>query len=94
MRACVCVLHTSVEFILADTYLMPIDSDLKTDGFSVESCRSMVAVMDVSFSRQHANTHGVYSILTHNNAFSTLIYCWHQTARLNSYVCVIIIVPV
>lgn len=24
-------------------------SDLKTDGFSIESCRSMVAVMDVSF---------------------------------------------
>lgn len=23
--------------------------DLKTDGFSIESCRSMVAVMDVSF---------------------------------------------
>lgn len=25
------------------------DGDLKTDGFSIESCRSMVAVMDVSF---------------------------------------------
>lgn len=25
------------------------DADLKTDGFSIESCRSMVAVMDVSF---------------------------------------------
>lgn len=25
------------------------DDDLKTDGFSIESCRSMVAVMDVSF---------------------------------------------
>lgn len=25
------------------------DSDLRTDGFSIESCRSMVAVMDVSF---------------------------------------------
>lgn len=24
-------------------------SDLKTDGFSIESCRGMVAVMDVSF---------------------------------------------
>lgn len=23
--------------------------DLQTDGFSIESCRSMVAVMDVSF---------------------------------------------
>lgn len=26
-----------------------LDKDLKTDGFSIESCRSMVAVMDVSF---------------------------------------------
>lgn len=26
-----------------------LDHDLKTDGFSIESCRSMVAVMDVSF---------------------------------------------
>lgn len=26
-----------------------LDGDLKTDGFSIESCRSMVAVMDVSF---------------------------------------------
>lgn len=25
------------------------DGDLKTDGFTIESCRSMVAVMDVSF---------------------------------------------
>lgn len=30
-------------------FLSLLDGDLKTDGFSIESCRSMVAVMDVSF---------------------------------------------
>lgn len=27
----------------------PTDSDIKTDGFSLETCRSMIALMDVSF---------------------------------------------
>lgn len=27
----------------------PSDPDLKTDGFGIDTCRSMVAVMDVSF---------------------------------------------
>lgn len=33
------------------------DADLKTDGFSIESCRSMVAVMDVSFNCSYPRTH-------------------------------------
>lgn len=28
---------------------LPSDPDLKTDGFGLDTCRSMVAVMDVSF---------------------------------------------
>lgn len=33
--------HTKLPF--------PTDSDIKTDGFSLETCRSMIALMDVSF---------------------------------------------
>lgn len=34
-----------------DSSIFPsTDGNLKTDGFSIESCRSMVAVMDASFS--------------------------------------------
>lgn len=41
--ACCCVmLIPSALYVIAD-------GDLKTDGFTIESCRSMVAVMDVSF---------------------------------------------
>lgn len=28
---------------------VPADKDMKTEGFSLESCRSMIALMDVSF---------------------------------------------
>lgn len=28
---------------------LPPDKDLNTEGFSLESCRSMIALMDVSF---------------------------------------------
>lgn len=30
------------------------DKDLKTEGFELESCRSMIALMDVSFSGERA----------------------------------------
>lgn len=46
----------SVVITLMLTYLS--DGDLKTDGFSIESCRSMVAVMDVSFSSSQSCRHG------------------------------------
>lgn len=38
------------DFFYIYTYILSyiLDGDLKTDGFSIESCRSMVAVMDVS----------------------------------------------
>lgn len=35
----------------ANMFACSPDGGLKTDGFSMESCRSMVAVMDVSFIR-------------------------------------------
>lgn len=28
---------------------LPADKDMNTEGFSLESCRSMIALMDVSF---------------------------------------------
>lgn len=34
-------------------FSIPPDKDLKTQGFTLESCRSMIALMDVSF--QSAN---------------------------------------
>ena len=43
---CVCVSVTSVQ-ILTPLYLP--DKDLKTQGFTLESCRSMIALLDVSF---------------------------------------------
>lgn len=30
-------------------YFFSTDSDIKTEGFSLETCRSMIALMDVSF---------------------------------------------
>lgn len=30
-------------------FSIPPDKDLKTQGFTLESCRSMIALMDVSF---------------------------------------------
>lgn len=41
---------------------LPTDSDIKTDGFSLETCRSMIALMDVSF-------HWLYMciVLEHNS---------------------------
>lgn len=31
------------------THTFPTDSEIKTEGFSLETCRSMIALMDVSF---------------------------------------------
>lgn len=33
-------------------FSIPPDKDLKTQGFTLESCRSMIALMDVSFQPQ------------------------------------------
>lgn len=49
--------HTPNHWSLRWTCFCISDADLKTDGFSIESCRSMVAVMDVSFNHSYPRTH-------------------------------------
>uniref|UniRef100_A0A8C9U790 Calpain 1, (mu/I) large subunit b n=1 Tax=Scleropages formosus TaxID=113540 RepID=A0A8C9U790_SCLFO len=39
----------SFQYVLGNWTLSQSDNDLKTDGFSLESCRGMISLMDVSF---------------------------------------------
>lgn len=44
----VCSICFMMPMLIVSALCVNVDGNLKTDGFSIESCRSMVAVMDVS----------------------------------------------
>uniref|UniRef100_A0A8C9U6W0 Calpain 1, (mu/I) large subunit b n=1 Tax=Scleropages formosus TaxID=113540 RepID=A0A8C9U6W0_SCLFO len=67
----------SFQYVLGNWTLSQSDNDLKTDGFSLESCRGMISLMDVSFQSFHEEIEGmmvlqvvIYVIILHTYSLS------------------------
>ena len=47
---------------ISTTHFVSVDQELNTAGFSLETCRSMIALMDVSFTWRASEPHNLLAL--------------------------------